>query len=131
VLLHRRELAAEAVDLLVLRARGVALLREQRLLEMGQRRAELLARRLGAALDLVAQLAHLPIGVGIDRRPAQRDPEKGDENEGEKSRNQPVGEHPQLSQRRLRAMPAAPRLARPTARRPALGEVEAELNDQR
>ena len=44
LLLHRRELTAEAVDLLVLRARHVALLRQQRLLEV----ARALARAPGA-----------------------------------------------------------------------------------
>src|SRR6185369_985585 len=57
VLLHRGELAAEAVDLLVLRARSVALLRQQRLLEQRERLGEFLARRLRAARDLFAHLA--------------------------------------------------------------------------
>ena len=100
VLLHRRELAAEAVDLLVLRARDVALLGQQRLLEMAQRGAEFLARALGAARDLVAQIARLPLGAGVDRRAAQGDPENDDRDEGEKRGNEPVGKHFRLSQRR-------------------------------
>ncbi len=98
VLLHRRELAAEAVDLLVLRARDVALLREQRLLEERERLGELLARSLGAAHHLVAQLAALAFEAGVDRRPAQRDPGGEEENDGEKRNNEPIEGHPRLSQ---------------------------------
>ena len=49
LLLHRRELGAEGIDLLVLRACHVALLRQQRLLEQRQRLRQLLARAACAA----------------------------------------------------------------------------------
>ena len=90
-----------------------------------ERRAELLARALGAALDLVAQLARLALGARIDRRPAQRDPESDDDEKCEKRRNQPVEMHARLSQRARCARPSRARrraqrgaaAARPSARR--------------
>ena len=73
-LLHGGQLHAEAVELLVLRARGVTLLPQHRLLEqangLAQRLRQLLARATGAALQFFAQLAFelgLPtIGVGLE-----------------------------------------------------------------
>ena len=103
-LLRRGELRAKAVDLLVLRARHVALLVQQRLLEGGERLRQLLARAGRAARHLVAQSAlerlrvrtqrGLQFGVrGTLRRvvgAAQRQPEGEKKNEDEKRERQPV-----------------------------------------
>ena len=64
-LLRRRELGAKTVDLLVLRARHIALLVQQGLLEVGERLGQLLARAGGAARHFVAQsaLEHLHVGA--------------------------------------------------------------------
>ena len=60
-LLHRAELGAERVDLVVLGARHVALLVQQGLLKDTQGRAQLLAGRLGAAAHFIAQFALEPL----------------------------------------------------------------------
>ena len=64
LLLGRGELRAEAVDLLVLVRRDVAVLSQQRLLERRQRLGQLLPRAARAARDLVAQLALDALGLG-------------------------------------------------------------------
>ena len=103
-LLGRGELGAKAVDLLVLRARHVALLVQQRLLEGGERLRQLLARAGRAARHFVAQSALERLRVGAQRGlqfsvqrtlrcvvgAAQRQPEGEKKNEDEKGERQPV-----------------------------------------
>ncbi len=99
LLLRRRELAAERVDLLVLRARDVGLLGQERALKVAERHAELLARALRAAGHFVAQIAGLPFAAGVRRWPAQRDPQRDDDEQPEQPRRQPFENHARLSQR--------------------------------
>ena len=110
---RRRELQPEAVDLLVLGSRDVALLRQQRLLEAGQRLPELLPRRHAAARDLVAQLAFDALRLGPQQLvqfvaeaapgsgigPAQREPCGHQQQQRQQRRREPFESHPRLSQR--------------------------------
>ena len=129
-LLRRRELGAEAVDLLVLRARHVALLREQRLLERGERlrtapgacRPRCARPRRAARARAVRHrrapppaAAHaLPAGPVL---PAQRDPEREKKNENQERERGPFEKHARLSQ----PVDARPVIQRRRLRRPPGG----------
>src|SRR5664279_4486622 len=116
----QQRLAAEAVDLLVLRPRDVALLRDERLLQGADALVELLAGADRAARDLLANLpfhvlrlaadALLKRSLQVRRRGGIGAPDEGPQSEHDEEREQadlqPFERHAPLSQRPRGSLPA-------------------------